>query len=476
MKDLISQIDQNIGGDPLSGDIIKSFDTAYHHFLQEGMDEDDKRQKIGEIAKLLEITTDNLKEMEGQNAFQRAWKTISGSNKKLMLKSEQNLLQIQKGALYFLLRSTENDIIMKQTVAQALRRVCALQIQHAQIRKYLIELSDTLIDRQDHIDSRLDNHERQLSALSRKVPLWRKFVFYILFGWIWGFELLPEQNTSSSSEPPKGPNRQEVNESDYLKLADDFIEKLVSLVKEERESNLNNEKMFFDDLPDLVEAISAAGEFAESEEKEKESFIKSLGKFIRSTKINVSSIQSSLREVVKEKALVLANSLQDLAKHIGLSDSELLELQPDYVEIDKFCQQIINASTSICRKIEEMEELRYSLHQRLNNCEKIVRESVIKAIGKDFLEKITFGLIHVYSKDVEFIQKYDSDLQQYQNCWRDLGELIELTDKQIDYLIEGRFINECNRNIKYIFKKAYKKKIPISEIENLLENEFDTKN
>jgi len=175
----LSEIDTNIGGPGLQQQDAAAFERAWKDFqLQFDPNASKSKQKIAEIAKLLDITGDNLDQVKGQKWFQRAWSTVSGENKRLARKNSENLLRVQKGAFYFLEGLAAQNQMMMQAVFVALQRVEDNQIQNERLKAHLLQVVRRYNDRlgrvesrQDHLEQRLDAHEATVERpVRRRMP------------------------------------------------------------------------------------------------------------------------------------------------------------------------------------------------------------------------------------------------------------------------------------------------------------------
>ena len=208
MNSALARIDRDLGGPPLKAKNAAAFEHAWAEF-NERFDPaaGNGAARIQEIAQLLEVTADNLEEVKNQKWFQRAWGTVSGKNRRLARTNEQNLLQVQKGAFFFLEGLAAQNQIMMQAVYFALQRVEDNQIQNERLKGHLLQVVRKYNDRIRGIEARQDELERrldeQLDARGRAsllVPV-LAFLLGVTLVAVGGFVLMAEGLTASGMLP-----------------------------------------------------------------------------------------------------------------------------------------------------------------------------------------------------------------------------------------------------------------------------------
>ncbi len=177
----INEIEKIIKGPSLSQDLIHSFESAFVKFKKEfDPNSDESKERLNEIVRLLTVSEENLEQIKDQKWFQRIWKTITGKNRKLEKINKINLFKVQKGAIYFLQKLAEQNQLMSQSVYFALQRIEDIQIQNEQIKGYLFRILNKYNERIRNIESRLQQHEEQLSRLSKRDKV--SGIFWLLIG------------------------------------------------------------------------------------------------------------------------------------------------------------------------------------------------------------------------------------------------------------------------------------------------------
>ena len=83
-KKFLIEIENNLGGKPLSPDFMKNFELEFNKFKDNfNPDTDESKKHLDDMVKLLSISEENLEKVKNQKWFQRVWFTIAGKNKKL---------------------------------------------------------------------------------------------------------------------------------------------------------------------------------------------------------------------------------------------------------------------------------------------------------------------------------------------------------------------------------------------------------
>lgn len=165
MNTELLRIDRDLGGPQLPPANAAAFEQAWAAF-SERFDPaaSEGPERIQELARLLQVTSDNLDTVQNQKWFQRAWGTVSGGNKRLAKANEQNLLQVQKGAFFFLEGLAAQNQLMMQSVYYALQRVEDNQIQNERLKGHLLQVVRRYNDRIGGIEARQEELERRMAA------------------------------------------------------------------------------------------------------------------------------------------------------------------------------------------------------------------------------------------------------------------------------------------------------------------------
>lgn len=159
----LREVDESIGGQSLNPGLVSSFEAAYAEFRQVAEHQgQESEQRLTEVVRLLEVSESNLEELRGQGWFKRAWRTVTGKNRNLARANEQNLLMVQKGAVYFLQRLAENNEVLMRSVHQALIRVEDLQIDNLRLKGYLVRLGRKFAERISDLEMRVATVETTL--------------------------------------------------------------------------------------------------------------------------------------------------------------------------------------------------------------------------------------------------------------------------------------------------------------------------
>jgi len=159
------EVDSALGGAPVDEALASSFEAACSEFSSLAQSRTgESQEQLEEIAKLLSVSEKNLEEVKNQKWFQRAWRTVSGHNRKLRNVNEQNMLRVQKGAVYFLQNLAENNQVLMKSVHQALKRVEGLQVDNLRLKGYLVRLGRKFSDRIAVVEERLESVEETVAV------------------------------------------------------------------------------------------------------------------------------------------------------------------------------------------------------------------------------------------------------------------------------------------------------------------------
>lgn len=165
-ENIVKEIDEAVGGNPLTQDQIQTFQTALSDFViayRDDMPEMD--DIINDIAMLLTVSVDNIDKVQSDNWFSRAWHTINGRNNRLLEANRQNLVVIQKGALMFLRKLGQQNEALMISVASAWSRVDKLRMQNERLKAYMIEFTYKLNVKLEGIEKKLNTHDKDISSM-----------------------------------------------------------------------------------------------------------------------------------------------------------------------------------------------------------------------------------------------------------------------------------------------------------------------
>ena len=171
-KKFLIEIENNLGGKPLSPDFMKNFELEFNKFKDNfNPDTDESKKHLDDMVKLLSISEENLEKVKNQKWFQRVWFTIAGKNKKLERINKINLLKVQKGSLYFLQKLANQSTLFMKSVNFALKRIDDIQIQNEKIKGYLFKIVDKYNERITNIEIVIDKHKKDIAEIkSKNIP------------------------------------------------------------------------------------------------------------------------------------------------------------------------------------------------------------------------------------------------------------------------------------------------------------------
>jgi len=180
----ITKIENALPGPFLDQETVTCFEQSYSLFVKNKLKQKEADKILGEIANLLTVSQNNLNEVQNQQWFERAWFTITGKNKKLEIMNQENLLKVQKGALFFLQNLAEINVQLMETVTFALQRVEDIQIENVKLKGYLIQVIQKYNKKIDRIEQRLDKHENAIADIRGQSALAVRLsgLAFLLFG------------------------------------------------------------------------------------------------------------------------------------------------------------------------------------------------------------------------------------------------------------------------------------------------------
>lgn len=159
-NEIVKTIDKDLGGKPLKKETIDSFELAVNKFIEEyGNNKTESKRKIKEIEDFLSNTEDNLKTIKDQNGFQKVWQTLNGKNKKLEIANKENMLEAQKGSLFFLQKLSDHNQFLGQTVLKALKRIERIQFENEKLRNSITVFAV-------RVNKRIKEHESILKRIN----------------------------------------------------------------------------------------------------------------------------------------------------------------------------------------------------------------------------------------------------------------------------------------------------------------------
>jgi hypothetical protein len=485
-RETLVRIDSQLGGPPMSLSDASALESAWAGFQQEF----DPRAKqsvaqLDEMAKLLQVTDDNLEVVKNQKWFQRAWATVSRKNAKLAKVNQQNLLVVQKGAFFFLEGLAAQNQMLMQAVYLALQRVEDNQIQNERlkvhlltaVKKYNARISD-LESRQVHLEGRLDAHERQLAGRSSKGLGWALLLggacllavgaAAVSFGgdfeplaqleasWVAGLTWGPValgtgliagglvalirgslgQNRTQGLDgtprlDPEAIRRErirQINRRLRPKLLDSYGEAL-----SERYLHLASESL----IQPVIEAISVLDQAFDGA-KDDEDWANAMGVYLR--------VSADVRQAMDAQAHMVAGTIVEELNGLFtvLVDNFLegdlgmkLSVELDRSRQTQLAQGLQQAHAAYDSSIEAIETTRLDLLARYPRWKDVTTEHIAYALGKAFLKGATLIPL-LFDDEQEFMEAFGSDVKTLTTQWATFREMLVASfDVRLESALRG---------------------------------------
>lgn len=166
-------------GTAIDSTLAMELQESYGQFAaQFDPEEEEAKKRLGEMVSLLEVNERNLREVQNQGWFKRAWATVSGKNRGLARVNEANLAKVQAGSVYFLERLAAQGQISMRSVAFALKRLEDLQISNERLKGYLLRAVEGYNHRLQIVEGELQDHGKRIDHLEGRVRRWPRYLAF----------------------------------------------------------------------------------------------------------------------------------------------------------------------------------------------------------------------------------------------------------------------------------------------------------
>ena len=505
----LKEIENNLGGKPLSPDLRKNFDLEFNKFKENfNPDTDESKKHLDDMVKLLAISEENLKKVKNQKWFQRIWFTIAGKNKKLERINKLNLIKVQKGSLYFLQNLASQNPLFMQSVNFAIKRLGDIQIQNEKIKGYLFKIVDRYNERITNIENRLEKHKREIAKIkSKNIPHLGLFLASLLLiggsitllfiferNWIiwigsvvlflFGIFLLIVAFTKDEDE-----------NSEAVETSDNYTVKLENeKIKSDLKNNfsefiyniLESEPLYYPTIL-LFENYTKISNLLEPLSKETGMKTEELAEIINRTMqispefqqeiiVNCSKTADEYVNFINELVTDIVESY--LPKSIGIE----LKMHIDHSKRNKINQEVLSIIQPYFEKLKELESIRIELINDFPKYRKILTRlnwvNLGKSFGKGFILTALLGPIGFIGALIweiisgenaeEIVENFANKYENYISEWETLLNTIE---KSIHPFLQNTtklFIAETVNNMDIIFDEFSNQNISLVPLNNEL--------
>ena len=484
----IKKVEEALPGPPLNQEAVTCFEQAYTSFVQKQSKEEHAGEIVDEIANLLTVSQKNIEEVQNQKWFQRAWRTVSGKNKKLERVNQANLLKVQKGALFFLQNLAETNGQLMETVAFAFQRVEDIQIESAKLKGYLIQIVQKYNQKIHIIEKRLDDHDNAIANLEQgnhkvlwlvlscigvsftglsyflapvEIRLTLAFVFFlasVLFIVLFSRQrsyIRPKGTTTATAASAT----QEENSVLLPQVAATLQSLLVDYVDENlisapiQQFAENNEL-----LNRLYSRLNKKG-------LERSAFGEIVHEILGVEAVTFSAIVNTAQQCSAsfcdyDRKLVSSIHQEHLPDSVGLDVLSSL----DFAFQSQLADEIIDAVQPYSSHFEKISESRQLLCSDLARFKLLINESDLKGIGKALLEGITLGILSPSTDDENFINEYFSSLSHYGQQWDNLAPIIHNSVVQLNVKTYEEAIRFAINKMQPIFDEFNARNISLRDL------------
>lgn len=154
-------MDYNVDG-KYEEQTMLDLEMAYREMINNNS-QDEVTEIIADISKLLELNKENYRKVREQKWFKRAVNTLSGKNRRLKKINEENLLDIQKSAIYFLDNMAHENVALMKTVMYSINRIDYQELQDERIKSFILEWTQKNNLRNKELEGRIFEIESRIN-------------------------------------------------------------------------------------------------------------------------------------------------------------------------------------------------------------------------------------------------------------------------------------------------------------------------
>lgn len=500
-------IDNHLEGRQLSESEIRLFEESYQKYIDESKENKEQMEKtIEEIANLVTVNQNNFESFQNQNWFTRAWKIVSGKNSKLEKISQLNLLKIQKGALFFLQNLAEINQATMESVIFAIKRVEDIQIENIKLKGYLSQIVLKYNNRIKKIENKLIEHDIEIKNLNKNdsrliyiffsvLLLLGSLVIFILTDsiftkWIvsgilllfsFFFLILLLRNIKN--------NNKDIQEGEIY-----FDTQNSSIVKDNQKlrTDINNllSKLFNLKINDHFISFPFLEYFNIYSEMKKQ-----YEPIINNQELNKKEYTTIFEKIISYElcnidriyTLITKNISEYIDYHSQITSSIVNNYFPNSIGIELFSNLDIQIQNNFVSKIEEsilpyeddIKQIilkRISLINDFKKFKELYNESILKQIGKYFLEGFTFGFIGNVDGEDRFVKNYINELAIYVEKIENIVKIFKSSIIPFNSKIYEDLINVSINKIQSLLDEFDKQNISIKPLYLTLKNGLIKKN
>jgi len=491
----LTEIEKRLSGVATLPEFMDNFELEFSKFKDTfNPDGNKSKQHLDDMVKLLTISEGNLEKIKDQKWFQRVWFTIAGKNKKLERINKLNLLQVQKGSLFFLQNLANQSPLFMQSVYSATKRINEIQLQNEKIKGYLFCIVDKYNERITKIENLLENHIQQNTKLnSKKIPhlvLFLSSLFFILSSIIifFVFEINLIIMVSCSLSLLLGlflsikafylikTINTEPNITLHSKNKNVLLEnnRIRPLLKKNISQAIYNTLLLSDlnyysivpflkinqDLLDIIEPLNANNKISNDEIAIiMDEVFKISPDIIQLLKSNCSNASTLYINLINS---FISNIIEKfLPKSIGLD----LRTNLDYNIQNDFNNQLLSIIEPYFENLTAMEDMRNLLIQDYERFRKLLTENKFLAEAKDIIK----GLLIIptfFDDKLEFTTSFYRRFNEYLGLWERFAEILTKSINPFLSSLSLSFVKDAINDMDFLFDEFTKQNISLTFLHN----------
>lgn len=490
----IRNINSSLQGPSLEPEISHCFEEAYASFVSQKLKQKEMKEKIDEMGNLLTVSLENLDTVKNQKWFNRAWQTITGKNKKLERVNQENLLKVQKGALYFIQNLAELNEEMMATVARTLQRIEDIQKESTKLKGYLIKLVQKYNKKLGHIENKLDQHDKAIRYLQHTTGrnIYLIFGIIILVIGVVSFLVAPTDykwfisilfillsiplfiSFFRGSQTFLGPiTNSKIKETLIVNENNKIIPQICEIIYSSYADFVNTNllttpyKNFFD----KNEKLSKLYLELNANQSDKPKYAADLKKILSIEPETINIIENNLRKCSNtfceyHRQLVASMQNDYIPNSIGIDVLSSL----DFNFQSQLANELVNAIVPYSSQFDHLSNTRKNLLSQFTKFEKLMNESVLIEYGKAIWEGFTLGLMSPNTDDVNFVNGVVDNLALYGQQWDNITPIIQNSVIQLNANTYDGAIRSSINTMQPLFDEFNEQKISLIPLLKQLRN------
>ena len=160
----LQTVDDQLGGQSLTekeiGQLTPIVEDQVDYLVEH---KSEVKSSVNEIVQLLSVNEGNIKKVEDQNWFQRAWGTVSGGNRRLKEYNSQNLQKVQKVGISIISELEKQNMLTRDVVVGINQKVNDLAQGQLEIKSFMVAVLNKVSARFEKIEGRVSDVEAHIS-------------------------------------------------------------------------------------------------------------------------------------------------------------------------------------------------------------------------------------------------------------------------------------------------------------------------